>query len=110
MPSEPIRKPVAQKQAAVNIARGGPTRSTHVPITGADAPSGTSEMENKVPIAVRLVSKGGTSAVVETLVAYACPTQRWRANAAGGISHLLYPGFATVCSRSRNDNAAMTHL
>jgi hypothetical protein len=36
--------------------------------------------------------------------------QRWIASAAGGISHLLYPGFATVCSRSRNDSADMTHL
>jgi hypothetical protein len=110
MPREPIRKPVHQKQAAVNIALRGPTRSTQVPITAAETPSITMAIEKMMPIAVRLVSKCATSAVLYTLVAYACPIQRWMARAAGGISHRLYPGFATVCSRSRNDSAAMTHL
>src|SRR5690625_2321915 len=35
---------------------------------------------------------------------------RWMASAAGGISHRLYPGEATECSRSRNVSAATARL
>ncbi len=69
MPREATRKPAAQKQAAVNIAARGPTRSTQVPITAAETPSITIAIEKMIPIAVRLASKCWTSAVLYTLVA-----------------------------------------
>lgn len=59
-----MRNPDAQKQAAVNIAARGPTRSTQVPITAADTPSMTIAIEKMIPIAVRLESKCCTSAVL----------------------------------------------
>ncbi|GLH96844.1 hypothetical protein Pa4123_21180 [Phytohabitans aurantiacus] len=36
-------------------------------------------------------------------MAYACPMQRCTDRAAGGISHRLYPGGATVCRWSSAD-------
>ncbi len=60
------------------------------------------------PIAVWLLSKCFTSDVLYTLVAYACPMQRWTASAAGGIIRRLYPGGATVCSRSSTDKMPIT--
>jgi len=69
MPKEPIRKPVDQNTAAVNMAARGPLRSTQVPNVAAESPSITIAIEKMMPIAVRLVSKCSTSAVLYTLVA-----------------------------------------
>ncbi len=60
MPIAPTRKPAAQKQAAVNIARRGPTRSTQVPSTAAASPSITMATEKTMPIAVSEESKCST--------------------------------------------------
>src|SRR4051812_45315451 len=105
MQSAPMRKPDAQKQAAVNIARRGPTRSTQVPVTAAAMPSITIAMEKISPTAVSDESKCLTRAVLYTLVAYAWPMLSWMASAAGGINQRLKPGPATVFSRSRKDSA-----
>ena len=64
MPTEPTRNPVTQKTAEVAIAARGPLRSTHLPKTAADSPSMTIAIEKMMPIAVRLVSKCSTSAVL----------------------------------------------
>ena len=64
MPSEPTRKPTDQKTAAVNMAARGPLRSTQVPNAAAESPSITIAIEKMIPIAVRLVSKCATSAVL----------------------------------------------
>jgi hypothetical protein len=64
MPSEPTRKPTDQQIAATNIAARGPLRSTQVPKTAAESPSMTMAIEKMIPIAVRLVSKCCTSAVL----------------------------------------------
>jgi hypothetical protein len=63
-PSAPMRKPEDQQHAAVNIAFRGPTLSTHVPMIAADTPSMTMAMEKMIPIAVRLVWKWATRAVL----------------------------------------------
>jgi hypothetical protein len=42
----------------------GPLRSTQVPPTAADSPSITIAIEKMIPMAVRLVSKCSTSAVL----------------------------------------------
>lgn len=57
-----MKKPADQQQAAVNIVRRGPTRSTQVPKTAAEAPSMTIAIEKMTPMAVRLVSKCSTRA------------------------------------------------
>src|SRR5262245_36418084 len=44
---------------------------------------------------------------LKTLSAYACPMHKCTHSAAGGTIQRLYPGLATVCSRSRNDNNAI---
>jgi hypothetical protein len=64
IPSEPTRKPETQKTAEVNIAARGPFRSTQVPKRAAESPSMTMAIEKMMPIAVRLVSKCSTSAVL----------------------------------------------
>ena len=64
MPSAATRKPADQQQAETNIALRGPLRSTQVPPTAADSPSITIAIEKITPIAVRLVSKCFTSAVL----------------------------------------------
>ena len=61
MPSEPTRKPAAQKQAETNMALRGPFASTQVPATAADNPSITIAMLKITPIAVWLVSKWAIS-------------------------------------------------
>jgi hypothetical protein len=48
----------------VNIAARGPFRSTQVPKRAAESPSMTMAIEKMIPIAVRLVSKCSTSAVL----------------------------------------------
>src|SRR5665811_97337 len=63
-PSAPMRKPEDQQHAAVNIAFRGPTLSTHVPMIAADTPSMTMAMEKMIPIALRLVWKCATRAVL----------------------------------------------
>src|SRR5262245_3306947 len=47
---------------------------------------------------------------LKTLSAYACPIHKCTHSAAGGTIQRLYPGFATVCSRSRNDNNAIDRI
>jgi hypothetical protein len=101
MPTEPIRKPTDQNTAAANIAARGPFLSTQVPNSAAETPSMTIAIEKMMPIAVSVVSKCLTSAVLYTLVAYAWPMHRWTARAAGGISQRLKPGRATMRSRAR---------
>ena len=64
MPSAPTRKPADQNRAAATIAARGPLWSTQVPSTAADRPSITIAIEKMMPIAVRLVSKCATSAVL----------------------------------------------
>ncbi len=64
MPRAPTTKPVAQKQAAVNIAARGPLVSTQVPATAADRPSITIAMLKMTPTEVSEVSKCSTSAVL----------------------------------------------
>ena len=64
MPSEPIRKPLAQNTAEVNIALRGPFLSTHVPMIAAERPSITIAIEKITPISVRLAPKCFTSAVL----------------------------------------------
>jgi hypothetical protein len=41
------------------------------------------------------------SGMLKTENPYTWPIQRWMASAAGGTSQRLYPGPATVCSRSK---------
>ena len=64
MPRPPTRKPRTQKTAEVNIAARGPLRSTHVPNRAAETPSMTIAIEKMIPIAVWLVRKSSTSAVL----------------------------------------------
>src|SRR5262245_54507434 len=47
---------------------------------------------------------------LKTLSAYACPMHKCTHSAAGGTIQRLKPGFATVCSRSRNDNNAIVSV
>jgi hypothetical protein len=64
MPSAATRKPAAHSTAATNIAARGPFRSTQVPNTAAESPSITIAIEKITPIAVRVLSKWATSAVL----------------------------------------------
>jgi hypothetical protein len=64
IPAAATRNPPDQQQAETNIALRGPLRSTQVPPMAADRPSITIAIEKMIPIAVRLVSKCFTSAVL----------------------------------------------
>src|SRR6185503_15165553 len=106
------KNPPAQQRAAVNIARRVPPSSTQRPNTAADPPRNTIAIEKIQPSWVSFQSPGADwvmpiSLVIgklKTLSAYACPMHRCTHSAAGGTIQRLNPGFATVCSRSRNDN------
>src|SRR5207244_2219861 len=85
--------------------------SSHLPKTAADSPRKTMAMLNTHPTVARVQSPGAecvmpswrVSGMLKTLKAYACPTERCIASAAGGTRHRSYPGGAIVCLRSRND-------
>ena len=55
---------MAHSTAATNIAARGPLRSTQVPNTAAERPSITIAIEKITPIAVSVLSKWATSAVL----------------------------------------------
>ena len=94
------------------MALRGPAFSTHFPPKAADRPRVTMARLKIHPRVVSFQSSGAAwlmpiSLVIgrlKTLNAYTWPMARWMERAAGGTSHRLYPGFATVCSRSRNLN------
>src|SRR6185436_13491645 len=56
------------------------------------------------PSAVRVMPRRRLIGKLNTDRAYAWPMHIWMARAAGGTSQRLYPGGATVCARSRNEN------
>src|SRR5262245_55521615 len=94
------------------MARRGPPSSTQRPNTAAEPPRNSIASEKIQPSSVSFQSPGTDwlmprSLVIgrlKTLSAYACPIHRCTHSAAGGTIQRLNPGFATVCSRSRNDN------
>src|SRR5918997_5544505 len=113
-PSADTRNPVQKHTIEMNIAQRGPLRSTAVPNTAADTPSITMPRVNgravSVPAAGLPWSIVAARGFLKTLQAYACPIARWIDRAAGGISHLLQPGGATMRSRCRKPAAMAAPL
>src|SRR5512146_965012 len=114
-PAEATQNPPPKQSAATNIARRGPTRSSHAPNAAADSPRNTIAVL-KIQASVASDQSLGAEAlppmsrergILKTLNAYTWPIERWIASAAGGTSQRLYPGFAIECSRSRKDRTAM---
>ena len=68
-PSAPMKNPLDQQRAAMNIAARGPARSTQVPNTAADRPSITMLMLKMIAIGVRPVPNRSTSGFLNTLKA-----------------------------------------
>ncbi len=124
IPRAEIMNPPPQQNAAATPALRGPTRSSHPPNTAAEEPRNTKKSVYIQPrvlifqsqvvansVATKLMSWGqGTDWVMpmarlsgsqNTLKPYAMPMERWIASAAGGTSHRLKPGRATIRSRSR---------
>ncbi len=104
-----MRNPLEKQIVATSIAQRGPLASTLVPNTAADSPSITMPSVNgsalSVPAAGLPSRSVDSSGILNTLQAYAWPIARWIDSAAGGISHLLQPGGATIRSRWRNPTA-----
>src|SRR5215831_8409406 len=93
-PSAATSNPPPKQSADANIARRGPTRSSHAPKTAAETPRKTIARLNTQPIVLSLQSSGADafppincdSGKLKTLNAYAWPIERWIARAAGGTS------------------------
>src|SRR4051812_45417579 len=94
MPTAATSNPPAKQHADVNIARRGPTRSSHAPNTAADSPRKTIAVLNTQPTVLSFQSLGAESVIpfrcvsgrLNTLNAYAWPIDNWMARAAGGTS------------------------
>src|SRR5579883_488610 len=112
-----MKKPPAQHNAAVSMARRGPPSSTQRPNTAEETPRKKIASENIQPSSVSFQSPGADllmpmSLVIgrlKTLNAYAWPMHRCTQSAAGGTIQRLKPGLAIVRSRSRNDSRLMVH-
>src|ERR1700730_13892534 len=101
-----MKNPPLQQQAATTPALRGPSRSTHGPKSAADDPSMTKNSVNIHPSVLIFQSSGAElvmpmarlSGSQNTLNPYAMPIHKWIASAAGGTSHRLNPGPATMRS------------
>src|SRR5690242_17595281 len=101
-PSADSRNPEEKQDIETNIAHRGPLRSTSVPPKAADRPSMTMPSWKGRALCVPDSWSADSSGGLNTLHAYACPIARWTESAAGGTSHRLQPGSATMRERSRN--------
>src|SRR4029079_1152269 len=111
MPKAETKNPPAHRHAATAPDFRGPSRSTHVPNKAADEPRKTIASVNVHPSVVTFQSPGADCVTPRarvrgsqnTLKPYAIPIDRCVASAAGGTSHRLNPGGATMRSRERKD-------
>src|SRR5690242_14455548 len=131
MPRAEIMNPPPQQNAATTPALRGPACSSQRPKMAADEPRNTKNRVNIQPSVLifqsqlaantcwrKLMSAGhGTEWVIpiallsgsqNTLKPYAIPIERWMARAAGGTSHRLNPGPATI--RSLESSPAIVFL
>ena len=67
-PKAEMKKPAAQQQAAVNMARRGPPSSTHRPNTAEETPRKKMASENIHPSSVSFQSSGLDSVIPISLV------------------------------------------
>src|SRR5262245_6931585 len=109
-----MKKPPPQHTAATTPAFRGPSRSTHAPKIAADDPRKTKNSVYIQPSDVSFQSAGSDrtmpiarlSGSQNTLKPYAMPIDKCTASAAGGTSHRLNVGEATMRSFARTSAGA----